>query len=247
MDFEHEIETTEPLLFVLRRFVEQLSFRIGLLHRVITELQLELRLSSGAKYQHTFSVPSPTGNITTLFRMLHTHLETLRTDSPIAALRLAAKPCLPEKHQFGLFEAPLRDPNQFAETLARLTALCGSDRVGTPVVEATHRPDSFRLRTPDFSSPSSHGIRCVGVGLQLRRFRPALPARIEFRGRQPSFVHSRTINGGVLDVRGPFHSSGNWWDAGRWMREEWDIQTADGALYRIFQSQEGCFVEGRYD
>ena len=247
MDFEHEIETTEPLLFVLRRFVEQLSIRIGLLHRVIAELQLELSLSSGENYQHTFKVPSPTANAATLFRMLHTHLETLRTDSPITSLQLSAKPCLPEKHQFGLFEATLRDPNQFAETLARLTALCGSERVGTPVLEATHRPDSFRIHVPDFSHSMQRTKQPQSIGLQLRRYRPAMPASIEFRDRKPFSVHSRTINAVVFDVRGPFHSSGNWWDDSRWAREEWDVQTADGALYRIFRSNEGCFVEGRYD
>jgi len=247
MDFENEIETAEPLLFVLRRFVEQLAIRIGLLHRVIAELQLELSLSLGAKYQHVFKVPSPTANITTLFRMLHTHLETLRTDSPIISLRLEAKACLPEKHQFGLFEATLRDPNQFAETLARLTALCGSDRVGTPVLEATHRPDSFQLRVPDFSASTNRGAPHQTMGLQLRRFRPTLAAKIEFRAQRPAFIHSQTISGVVNDVRGPFHSSGNWWDDDRWAREEWDVQTTDGGLYRIFRSQDGCFVEGRYD
>jgi len=247
MQFEHEIETAEPLLFVLRRFVEQLAIRISLLHRVIAELRLELGLNSGAGHQHAFKVPSPTANFTTLFRMLHTYLETLRTDSPIVSLRLEAIACLPVKHQFGLFEATLRDPNQFAETLARLTALCGSDRVGKPVLEATHRPDSFHLQVPDFAASTNRAEQHQTLGLQLRRFRPPLTAKIEFRGQQPSFIHSRTINGAVSDVRGPFHCSGNWWDGGRWAREEWDIQTTDGALYRIFSAQDGCFVEGRYD
>jgi protein ImuB len=141
----------------------------------------------------------------------------------------------------------LRDPNQFAETLARLTALCGSDRVGTPVLEATHRPDSFRLQVPDFSTSMEHEPKGDTVGLQLRRFRPAVAAKIEFREQQPSFVHSRITNGSVADVRGPFRGSGNWWDDGQWAREEWDIQTTDGTLYRIYRSKEGCFVEGRYD
>jgi len=247
MDFEHEIETAEPLLFILRRFAEQLVIRIGILHRVIAELDLELRLNSGAKYQHIFRIPSPTGNITTLFRMVHTHLETLRTDSPITSVRLRAKSCLPEKHQFGLFEASLRNPNQFAETLARLMALCGSERVGMPVLEATHRPDAFRIQVPDFSNSTPRTTRPPSIGLQLRRYRPARPASIEFREQKPSYVQSRTINGAITDVRGPFHSSGNWWDGCRWAREEWDIQMTDGALYRIFNSREGCFVEGRYD
>src|SRR6185295_2927336 len=102
-------------------------------------------LSSGANYEHAFKIPAPTGNIDALFRMLQTHLETVRTDSSIQSLTLKAEPCRPETHQFGLFEATLRDPNQFAETLGRLTALYGPGRVGTPEPEATHRPDAFRI------------------------------------------------------------------------------------------------------
>jgi protein ImuB len=214
---------------------------------VIAELHLELALSSGTPYQHLFKVPSPTANFNTLFRMLHTHLETLRTDSPIVSLRLSAKASLPEKHQFGLFETTLRNPNQFAETLARLTALCGSDRVGTPVLEATHRPDSFRLQVPDFSAQPTLSTKFQDVGLQLRRFRPVLAATIEFRNQQPALIRSPAFCGIIADVRGPFNSSGNWWEDNRWSREEWDVQTTEGVLYRIFRSPDGCFVEGRYD
>ena len=90
IEFEVQIETIEPLLFVLRRFIEQLATRIALTYRVVAELQLTLTLESGAPYERTFKVPAPTANVETLFRMLHTHLENLRTDAPILSLRLAA-------------------------------------------------------------------------------------------------------------------------------------------------------------
>jgi hypothetical protein len=32
-----------------------------------------------------------------------------------------------------------------------------------------------------------------------------------------------------------------------WSREEWDIQTKDGGLYRLFRDNAGWFVEGAYD
>src|SRR6266850_3725219 len=155
MEFENEIETLEPLLFVLKRFTEQLSRRIGLLYLVVAELHLKLGLTSGATYEAVFKVPSPTGNAEILFRMLHTHLENVRTDAPVSSLWLAAKPGWPEAHQFGLFETTLRNPNQFAETLARLEALCGPNRVGTPILKPTLRPDSFRMKPPEFC----HGPR----------------------------------------------------------------------------------------
>jgi protein ImuB len=188
-------------------------------------------------------------------------LENVRTDAPIATLRLSAKPGRPESHQFGLFETTLRNPNQFAETLARLAALCGSDRVGTPVLEATHRPDAFQMKAADFrtnaerersasprpvrAEPGSqrnptqreYGMR-FSCGLSLRRLRPPLCARIEFRRHRPALMRSAVFNGIIADARGPFFSSGNWWENNRWWREEWDVETADGSLYRIFRPTE---------
>ncbi len=259
MEFENEIETTEPLLFVLRRFIEQLSRRLELIYLVIAEFQLQLGLSSGAKYERLFKIPAPTGNIEVLFRMLQTHLETVRTDSPITSLCLTAKPTKPEARQFGLFESTLRDPNQFAETIARLTALCGSDHVGTPQAEATHRPDAFKV-AQTFQSAGSGDFPVARQNtelesdpqtgksaLPLRRFRPPLPSHVEFREEKPALLRSEVFIGPIVETRGPFFSSGNWWDSGRWAREEWDVETADGGLYRIFRSSDGCFVEGVYD
>ena len=263
-EFENEIETAEPLLFILRRFVEQLSRRLELIYLVVAEFHLQLGLSSGAQYERLFKIPSPTGNIEILFRMLQTHLETVRTDSPITSLRLAARPAKPEAQQFGLFESTLRDPNQFAETLARLTALLGPENIGTPQLIPSHKPDSFAMAAPEFHShmergsasrsgvdnQHAHSSPSAGaqkVGLQLRRFRPALPSHIEFREEKPSLLRSHVFVGPIMAARGPFFSSGNWWDNGRWAREEWDIETSDGSLFRIFRSNEGCFVEGVYD
>jgi protein ImuB len=248
MDFESEIETMEPLLFVLQRFADQLAQRIETLHLVVGELHLRLNLASGQSHEHTFRIPDPTSSAPVLFRILHTHLEGVRTGSPIVSLCLAAKPCVANLHQFGLFETTLSNPNQFGETLARLYALCGPDRVGTPIVEPTHRPDAFRMRAPDFSASTSiPEAQKRFEGPALRRFRPAVPATIEFRGSQPVLIRSRVLNGVAAEVRGPFCSSGDWWDTNRWTREEWDVQTAEGALCRIYRSPAGCFVEGVYD
>lgn len=249
IEFENEIETVEPLIFILRRFVEQLTQRLKVLYLVAGQLELTLGLSSGEKYQRTFKIPSPTGEDQVLFRMIQAHLETLRTDSPIISLQLSATSARHEMHQFGLFENSLRDPNQFAETLARLTALLGPENVGTPVLEATHKPDAFRMQQPDFDSTSLHkpGLKTKSTGLQLRRFRPPIPAQLEFRDGYLSQIRSKSSYQVVIDTKGPFLSSGDWWDDKRWERKEWDIETVDGLLLRIFRSSEGCFIEGVYD
>src|SRR6266403_480824 len=144
-EFENEIETAEPLLFMLRRFLQQLSLRLSAIYLVAKELTLRITFSNKQIYERVFKIPQPTNDVDLLFRMLHTHLENFKSEYPITAVSLQAEPAKPSRQQFGLFETSLRDPNQLYETLARLVALLGSERVGTPVLEETHRPDAFHL------------------------------------------------------------------------------------------------------
>jgi protein ImuB len=254
IEFEQAIETAQPLLFVLHRFIEQICLRLEMVYLVIEELQLRLIFSDGPDYKHVFQIPAPTRNIDTLFRMLQTHLETLQTEHPIRGLHLSAKSCRPTQQQLGLFEAALRDPNQFYETLARLTALVGCDRIGTPAVEPTYRPDAFRLQPVNVASmlaergstPGDETTRPI-QGLCLRRFRPPLQAEVEVKDRRPIAMKSSRFSGGISKANGPWLISGNWWDHHRWDREEWDVQTFDGNLYRLFQQDSDWFLDGVYD
>jgi len=144
-EFENEIETVEPLLFILRRFLQQLATRLNAIYLVAKELRLRITFADKSHYERIFKIPQPTNNEDILFRMLHTHLENFTSKHPIVAIELEAQPSRSVRQQFGLFETALRDPVQLHETLARLIGLLGADRVGTPMLEETHRPDAFRM------------------------------------------------------------------------------------------------------
>ncbi|MDB6025806.1 MAG: Nucleotidyltransferase/DNA polymerase [Verrucomicrobiales bacterium] len=251
MEFEVEIESLEPLLFILNRFIEQLSQRLMASQFVAQELQLRLRLSSGDSYEHVFAVPSPTAHTMVLFRMLQTHLENVRADSGIIALALSATPTRAENYQFGLFETALRDPNQFSETTARLSALCGNDNVGTPVLQDSHRPDAFKIEKVRFESASTlvtQPLPANTYGLCLRRFRPTFNADVELRHGTPVFISSLKLNSPIEKVAGPFRSSGDWWEQQKlWTREEWDVEIRNGTIYRIYRENQNWFIEGVYD
>src|SRR5207249_3076107 len=145
-EFENEIETAEPLLFMLRRFLEQLAVRLSTIYLVAKELTLRITFANKQIYERCFKIPQPTNNVDLLFRMLQTHLENFKSEHPIIAVSLQGQPIKPNSQQFALFEMILRNQNQLSETLARLTALLGVDRVGTPVLDETHRPDAFRMK-----------------------------------------------------------------------------------------------------
>ncbi len=252
IDFENQIESLEPLLFILHRFIEQLCNRLAVIYLVAQELHLQLGLSSGQKYERLFRIPAPTRNVETLFRMLQTHLDGVRTESPISSLRLSATPCRAENYQFGFFETALRDPNQFHETLARLTALLGTERVGTPRLEETHRPDALRMEPAQFeAAPDARELLADAPAappvIPLRRFRPPLPAVVEMRANRPVLLRSAPFTGPLIDTQGPWRTSGDWWNNQAWARDEWDVQTQTGEIYRLVQQEDQWFVEGVFD
>jgi protein ImuB len=154
-EFENEIETSEPLLFMLRRFLQQLATRLNAIYLVARELRLRILFSDSSSdeyaagnkshYERVFKIPQPTNNEEILFRMLHTHLENFTSKYAIKAVELEVQPSKAVRQQFSLFEAALRDPAQLHETLARLVGLLGTERVGRPMLEETHRPDAFRI------------------------------------------------------------------------------------------------------
>ena len=249
-DFEAPVETTEPLLFILRRQLEQLTLRLRTALRVAAQMTLTIPLDGGAPYERVFTIPSPTGDLEVLLRILHTPLEGLRLEQQPVGVRLSIGPVVGESSQHQLFESALRDPNRFGETLARLTALVGAGQVGVAQMADTHRPDGFQLVAPQFAQVAAdqapEPLEGPALGLPLRRFRPPFPAQVHLQHRSPAFVFSEKAHGEVVEAAGPYRGSGNWWDRGAWSVEEWDVEFADSALYRLSKHGDAWFVEGCY-
>jgi protein ImuB len=248
-EFENEIETAEPLLFMLRRFLEQLAIRLSGIYLVAKELTLRITFTDKQIYERIFKIPQPTNDIDLLFRMLHTHLENFKSEHAIVAVALRAQPVKPVKEQFGLFEATLRNPNQLSETLARLTALLGADRVGTPILEETHRPDAFRMEPFTWNIAADIRLRRTTTKekspIALRRFRPAISGSIVTS--ENWHLQSEKIRGKIIKQCGPYLISGNWWDEKSWARAEWDLELESGALIRAHESEGTWKVDGMYD
>jgi len=274
-EFEREIETAEPLLFVLRRFLDQLAVRLSAIYLVAKELTLQITFANSRQnepamagkqiYARVFKIPQPTNDVDLLFRMLQTHLENFRSEHPIVAVALSAEPIKPSREQFGLFETTLRNPHRLSETLARLTALFGSDQIGTPVLEETHRPDAFRMQpfVWEISSAVHHGGRSSAtpgskdearggsppgiLSSVLRRFRPVISASVLQNEDTPVHLRSAAMSGKIIEQRGPYLLSGNWWDEKSWARAEWDLQLQNDELVRAHEHEGVWKLDGIYD
>ena len=50
----------------------------------------------------------------------------------------------------------------------------------------------------------------------------------------------------LLRLSEPFRISGHWWE-NVWAREEWDIQTNQGDLFRLIRENHQWFLDAAYD
>lgn len=247
--YEPPVETLEPLLFRMRRFAERVAMELRGGGRVAESLALTLMLEDDSDHHREFRLPEPSANVDGWMRILQAHLDTVETDAAVTGVRLRASPARPPERQDGLFDTALRDPAAFWENLARIAAIVGDDRVGTPQLRDTWHPDAVTLAKPADAVPAPqddpiHSPR----GLTLRRFRPAWAARVGVIDNRPTTIDADELHDVVRVARGPFHLSGTWWRAGGyWALEIWHVELSSGATYQLTRTATGWCVEGVLD
>ncbi len=247
-EYEPPVESVEPLLFRLRAFAERIALELRAAQLTAEELALTLFLEDESDYRRTFRLPEPNTALDSWLRVLDSHLETVRTAARVARVRLVAKPIRAPEKQGGLFDTGLRDPAAFWENLARVSAIVGEGRVGTPVLADTHRPDAFILiKPPELvpapADPPVHPPR----GLRLRRFRPPWPVQVEFTGDQPAALAGPQLRGAIISSAGPWRVSGEWWKPKSWAVETWHVELRVGGVYQLALSAGAWHVEGVLD
>ena len=261
-EFDGGVESIEPILFRLRRALEQLQRRLRGDLLLAGAIELILDLDDRTALRRTIEFPVPTCDLEVWFRVLSTYLDTINTDSPVVAFRLRGFPSTARDHQAHLWEGNVRDPNGFSETLARLEGIVGAGRLGTPQRLATHRPNTFCMESPDFeggkasvrascrSGPSRDAPLCFPpIGLSLRRYRPPFRVAVESRDDRPAWMRGRDTDAGIRASAGPWRLDGGWWEEQKeWRWEEWDVELTVGGLYRLANHrQENWWMLGMYD
>ena len=248
---EYPVDLLEPLAFLLARLLNGLITRLATRGLAAGELRLRLKLETGATDERTLRLPVPSLDSKALLKLMQLDLEAHPPAAPVAGVSLETCPVKPRATQGGLYAPMAPEPVKLELTLARIRMVVGDGRVGAPELLDTHRPDAFRMA--EFAAAAGQakarpdGRTLIQARLALRRFRPPRPARVAMAGGKPGFVTADGIRGRVLDLAGPWRTSGDWWTADPWSRDEWDMALSDGALYRVYCEPKGWFVEGNYD
>jgi protein ImuB len=256
VELEYPVELLEPLAFLLSSLLKGLAMRLTTRGMATDEVRLRLRLENRATHERTLRLPVPSLDTKAFLKLLQLDLEAHPPAEPVERVWMGMNPVKPQAAQSGLYMLAAPEPVKLELTLARIRGIVGEGRVGYAEVLDTHRPDTWRLQGGGNSGTGNEIPKRRGVSspvpelrrtVALRRYRPARVAHVALASGQPGFVAADGVRGRVLEYAGPWRTSGDWWTVDPWQRDEWDIALSDGALYRIFCSPSGWFVEGSYD
>ncbi|NNE67585.1 MAG: hypothetical protein HKN33_13560 [Pyrinomonadaceae bacterium] len=109
------------------------------------------------------------------------------------------------------------------------------------------RTQASELR-PQTSGLNTQGAPQASLIPVFYYFPQPVRARVFFEGGEPRAILVRGKREMVKTSGGPWRKDAEWYEEKKWQRDEWDIETEAGAVYRVFVDKNGeAFVEGGYD
>ena len=244
-ELEWELDSLEPISFILGRMLENLCSRIKSCGLAVESLRVRFKIADGSLYERDLKLALPMQDPKVILSLVRLELQTYSPHAGVTTLVVQAETARPRVFQHSLLEPSAPHPEKLSRTLRRLEVLVGKENLGCPEVLDTYQPDAFRVKPLSLSAvrrkQQEKGETTVRpfTQLSLRRFRP------------PKATDIQTEK--IVSCAGPWRSSGNWWEQksklNRWAREEWDVELTDGCIYRVYWDQlaRHWFLDGVYD
>ena len=236
-EFESPVEQIDSLLFMGARMIDCLVSRAAGRALAISSLAAHMELEDGRTHVRAVRPAVTTADRKFLLKLLQLEIGAHPPQTAVVSLMLRAEAGAQSKVQLGLFAPQTPEPSRLDVTLARLRAMVGEERVGSPVLEDTHRADAFHME--GFALPylknetlNIHRVRKADTEacprMALRRVRPPRPIRVAFRGMKPTVFRDEGHTYQIAAAYGPWRTSGCWWALDAWDTEEWDVLAAMG-------------------
>ena len=248
LDLDWPIEGLEPLSFVLGRLMDPLAAHLERRGRgaAVLHVRLHLVTRNGVARQihvRSLQLPAPMRDARALRTLALLDLESHPPAAAIDRVVVAVDPTPERVVQFSLLTRPLPSPEQLSTLMARLGALVGEGRCGSPAGVDTWQPGAlamkdFAPRDPDVRhdhEPQRHRDTeikdmqslCASVPLwlvnahdaatgptvALRRFRFPLPVRMRVEEGTPVRV---TVDRRGLPSGRVVSVAGPWRSSGGW-------------------------------
>jgi protein ImuB len=222
-EFETPVEQVDSLLFLGARMIDCLALRAAGHALALASLLVEMKLDGGGVHRGTIRPALPTIDRKFLLKLLQLEIAAHPPPAAVVALTLSAEAGASSKVQLGLFTPQVPEPSRLDVTLARLKAIVGDDRVGSPVLEDSHRPGSFRMEHFSVHGEKTCERADAQPRLALRRIRPPALVWVTLHAANPASFRDHQSRYVVEAAYGPWRTGGFWWTTEAWDDEEWDV------------------------
>ena len=266
LDLEWPIEGLEPLSFVLGRLLEPVCAHLERRDRAAAALDGRSAARVEGDVHRRLPLPAPIRDPRALRTLALLDLDAHPPGAGIDAVTVRVEPTPGRVLQHSLLERAQPAPEQLSTLVARLGALMGPDRIGSPQGArlvparglrhaAVRRGTGPRrcARTGARRGPAAHGADRGAADERppashdacRRRLRRCAASVIPCRcasaleSQRPARVTADRagVAAGQVDAcAGPWHTSGAWWNDG-WDRDEWDVALDDGTICRVYQDR----------
>ncbi len=221
-EFEDPIEQIDSLLFIGARMIDCLVTRAAGRALAIARLTACMRIEGSQTHEIILRPAIASTDRKFLLKLLQLELSAHPPQAPVQAFELGAEAGRSSTMQLGLFIPQTPEPSRLDVAVARLKAMVGCDRVGSPLLVDSYRPGDFRMQ--GFANTAPARKRVPGIQrMALRRVRPPAPIHMWQNAARPFEFSDSENRFKVITAYGPWRSSGCWWSIDHWELEEWDI------------------------
>jgi len=170
LELEWPIAALEPLSFVFARLLDPLATALERADRGAVAIRLELRLTDRSTHARLLPLPAPMRDPRVLRTLLLLDLESgplfgVASEVMIDIVTIELDPAPARITQFSLLRRALPSLETLSTLTARLSALVGESRVGSPMLVDTHQPGAFEMRryAPESAGRADAAERAKGA------------------------------------------------------------------------------------
>jgi protein ImuB len=246
LELDGEILDLESLAFVVRGLAERLVARLSC--RGLAACELELRLQLDPRGVHELRVPlrAPTRQVATMTTLVRLAAAEHPPDRAVRGVTLCATPAAPRSDQLCLFEPLPPRPDEIAATVARIAAVVGPNRVGSPVELDSHRPGAQTLR--EFDPPRetrAPSDKSAAAFTPVEARKPMVALRWLLPVDEDDAL-SKVAGMRVIAAAGPWRVSAEWWES-TFDRDFYAVRTNGGDIYLVARNGAGWQRVGMFD
>ena len=234
-ELDWDASSVTPLLFVWKGLLDRLAQRLAARGLMARELYLQLRLADGSWDERALDLAAPTREAPALLQLLRLSVESQPPPAGVRAVRLSAVPTREVLEQMPLFGRRSASPTQLAAAVARLSALVGPGKLGSP--RAPDRWAPFAAECGKFAPPPPPRVALPPAGelsLAARALRPPRTAevRCDAAGAPLLVIGEGALGGRVVASAGPWRTVAEWWTPEPIALDAYDLELAGGLLIR---------------